>query len=487
MAEGLENCAISATPTRRRKVEFPVKGVAIALIVVAFAVLAFLLVPRFFGSSDSHASGNLTIIVRDQSGEPVPNAAILIGPARDLPEKSIEISDAHSSHFQSGQFSTNTDISGASHIAYRANPQTRVQILVEAESFSRAEQAVTIPQDSVVVVLTRLASASHPGENTETAEVAPLTILLHDRAGNPITSAIVTMLGRSGKEYSARTDPRGRAILEDYQIAAEGESPSVRIAVNQFKTVLRGKPKPIRIRPGSETSLDINDFVPYDQTLQEVRGSVESVYDEMRAARERVSGAEDARKSDPDYRQALDLEQRGQRQFDQNDFDGARGSFMQAKTLYARAAERLANQTSLAHAEPAAKSTDKSDPEHTEPTRTESPKKEIAQPDMRGIVERCKSSFEKEDLAGLSALLRFNKNEQSTWSTFFDIAEDVQVTTDAGSLQSDNENAHIGFGLTISYENRLDGERRKLVGDMSIGLHYANGRWDVVSHQFKNR
>ena len=51
------------------------------------------------------------------------------------------------------------------------------------------------------------------------------------------------MLGKSGKEYSARTDPRGRAILEDYRIAAEGESPSVRIAVNQFKTVLAGKTK----------------------------------------------------------------------------------------------------------------------------------------------------------------------------------------------------------------------------------------------------
>ena len=129
----------------------------------------------------------------------------------------------------------------------------------------------------------------------------------------------------------------------------------------------------------------------------------------MREVKERVNGAEDARKSDPDYRQALDLEQRGQRQFDQNDFDGARGSFMQAKTLYARAVERLASQTSLAHAEPAAKSTEKSEPEHTEPTRTEPPKKEIAQPDMRGIVERCKSSFEKEDLAGLSALLRLQQ------------------------------------------------------------------------------
>jgi serine/threonine protein kinase len=487
MAEELENCAISSTPSRRRKAEFPVKGVAIALFVVAFAVLAFLLVPRFFGSSESPVTSNLTIFVRDQSGEPVPNAAILIGPAGDLPEKSIEISDAHSSHFQSGKFSTSTDISGATRLAYRANPQTRVQILVEADSFSQAEQALTIPQDSVVIVLTRAASAPRPRENSVTAEAAPLTILLHDRAGNPITSAIVTMLGKSGKEYSARTDPRGRVVLEDYQIAAEGESPSVRIAVNQFKTVLRGKPKPIRIRPGSEMSLDINDFVPYDQTLQEVRGSVESVYDEMRAARERVNGAEDTRKSDPDYRQAFDLEQRGQRQFDQNDFDGARGSFMQAKTLYARAADHLTAQSAQTHAEPATNKTDVNVAEHTDPVKTEAVKKVVSPPDMRSFMERCRSGFEKEDLASLSTLLRFNKNEQSTWSTFFDVAEDVQVSTDAGKIQNDNENAQIGFGLTISYESKLDGERRKLEGNMSIGLHYTDGKWEVVSHQFKNR
>ena len=233
--------------------------------------------------------------------------------------------------------------------------------------------------------------------------------------------------------------------------------------------------------------LNINDFVPYDQTLAEVRGAVEKVYDEMRAAKDRIGGTEREKGSDPDYRRASDLEKRGQRQIDENDFDKARESFLQATTLYARTGERLTAQSSLAHGEPEAKTAEKSPAEHTEPAKTETVKKEIAPPDVRGFLERCKTSFEKEDLAGLSNLLRFSKNQQSTWSTFFDLAEDVRVTTDAGSLQKENDDAQIGFGLTISYENKYDGERRNLEGDMSIGLHYANGKWEVVSHQFKNR
>jgi serine/threonine protein kinase len=482
MAEALENCTTSVTASpRRKKAEFPVKPFAIGLFVLAFAVLAYLLVPRFFTPSHGPASGNLTIFVRDRSGAPVPNAAILIGPSGDSPEESVELADAGTNQFRTGQLSLSSDRSGESRFAYRAKPDTRFQIVVEADSFTQAEQTSTFPRDSLVVVLSRLAPPAPPAR-TELESPSSLTVILHDHRGNPVPAVIVTMLGRSGKEYSARTDPRGRAVIEDYPVIAEGESPSVRIAVNQFKTVLRGKGKTVRIRPGAETSLDINDFVPYDQTLSDMRASVENSYEELRTTKDRISATESEKGSDPDYRQALDLEQKGQRQFDQNDFENARGSFLQAKTLYARAAERLTAQSALAHADPALKRPEKNVVEHNEPA-----KREISPPDMRGIVEKCKSGFEKEDLAGLSNLLRLNKNEQSTWSTFFNIAENVQVTTDGGNLQNDSENAQIGFGLTISYENKLDGERRKLEGDMSIGLHYANGKWEVVSHQFKNR
>ncbi len=486
MAEALENCTTSATSTQGRRTEFPVKKFAIGLFVLAFAVLAYLLVPRFLPASRAPAGGNVTIFVRDQSGEPVPRAAILIGRAKDSPEESVELADALTNQFQSGQISTSSDPSGESRFAYRAKPESRFQIVVEADGFAQAEQTVALPQDTLVVVLNRLVPP-RPSESTETAEVSHLTVVLHDRSGNPVPSAIITLVGRSGREYAARTDSRGRAVIEDYPPATEGESPSIRVATNQFKTVMRGKAKAIKIRPGLETSLDINDFVPYDQTLAEMRGSVESLYEELRTTKDRISGTESERKADPDYRQALDFEQRGQRQFDQNDLESARGSFQQAKTLFARAAERLTAQSALAHAEPGTKKAEKNVSERTEPVKTETVKKEISPPDMGGIVEKCKSSFEKEDLAGLSSLLLLNKHEQSTWSTFFDIAENVQVTTDAGNLQNDSENAQIGFSLTISYENKLDGERRKLEGDMNIGLHYANGKWEVVSHQFKNR
>ncbi|MBP1649391.1 MAG: hypothetical protein H6Q30_2836 [Bacteroidetes bacterium] len=486
MAEALQNCAIAASPAARRKAEFPVKPFAIGLFALACIVLAYLFIPRFFTASPALSSRNLTILVRDQLGEPVPYASILIGPAGNLPEESVEIADARTNQFQNGQFSSSSDRSGESRLVYRANQEARVHVVVEADSFSQAEQSVTLPQDSIFVVLTRLAPAESPGE-TATAVASPLTLVLHDRGGNPISSAIVTMAGRSGREYSARTDPRGRAVIEGYPMATEGESPSIRVAVSQNKNVLRGKARAVRIHPGAEMRLDINDFVPYDETLAEVRGAVEKVYDEMREAKERIGGTEREKGSDPDYRRASDIEKRGQRQFDESDFENARGSFLQARTLYARAAERLTAQSSLANAEPASKATDRSLAGHTEPVKTETVKKEIAPPDVRGILDRCKTSFEKEDLSALTDLLRFNKNQQSTWSTFFDLAEDVRVTTDAGSLQKDNDDAQIGFGLTISYENKYDGERRNLEGDMSIGLHYSNGRWEVVSHQFKNR
>lgn len=487
MAEALENCAIATTAPRHPRREFPVKAVASALFVLAFALLAYLFVPRLLTSSHASGSGTITIYVRDQAGEPVPNAAVLVGPAKDNSAGSVELSDPQGTRFQSGQFSTSTDLSGASRLAYRGEPQARVEVMVEADSFSQAEQTLTMPQDSVVVILSRLAPSPHPRQNAETTEVAPLTIFLHDRGGNPVSSAIVSMAGRSGKEYSARTDPRGKAAIEDYRFASEGDLPSVRVAINQFKTVLRGKPKETRIRPGTETSLDINDYVPYDQTLAELRKSVESVYDDLRSTKDRIGGPESVRGANPDYRQARDLEQRGQRLFEQNDFDGARGAFQQAKTLFARAAEHLGAQTSLVHADAAAKDPEVKGAEHTEPVKTETIKKAISPPDMQTIMEKCKAGFEKKDLASLSSLLRFNKNEQSTWSTFFEVADNVQVMTDAGNLQNEGESAQMGFGLTISYESKLDGERRKLEGDMNIGLHYANGKWEVVSHQFKNK
>ncbi len=487
MAEALENCSFSVTkPARRTTSLFPVKTVAIALFLVAFALLAYLFIPKIFSSSPNPPSGHLTIWVRDQNGQPLSGASILIGPAKDVPEESVSFADAHMKQLQSGEFSTTSDPGGESRLAFQARPETRVQIVVQADSFSQAERTVALPQDSIVIVMTRLVP-SRPRESSEIAEVLPSVIFLHDKKGNPVPAAIVTVQGRSGKEYAARTDPKGKAFIEDYPAASEGDSPAIGVAVSQFKTVLRGKVKSVRIRPGQETSLDINDLVPYDQTLSEMRASVENAFDDLRTLKDRFSGREKESGADPDFQQGQAMEQRGQRQFDQNDFEAARGSFQQAKVYYARAAEHLAAQGTVANADLTVKNPDKSSAEHSEPVKTEPVTREVAAPDMKGFLEKCKSSFEREDLTALSNLLRLNQKEQSTWSTFFDIADNVQVTTDTGKLQSDKENAQIGFGLTISYESKLDGERRKLEGDMSVGLHYTNGKWEVVSHQFKNR
>jgi serine/threonine protein kinase len=487
MAEALENCAITTTPRRRKKAAFPVKGLAIGLFTMALALLGYLVVPKFFASSPVSPARNLILYVRDQSGAPVPNAAVLIGPARDLPEESIELSDLHSNQFQVGQLYTSTDISGATRLAYRAKPETRVRIVAEADSFSQQEQTAVLPQDSLVIVMARVTAPATPHENKATAVIPPPTVFLHDRGGNPVPQAIVTMLGRSGKEYSARTDLRGKAVLEDYALATEGESPSIRVAINQFKTVLRSKPRPTRMQTGAETALDINDFVPYDQTLSDLRGSVTNLYDEVQAAKDRISGTDEEKGADPDYRQALDLEKRGQRQFDQNDFENARGSLQQARTLYVRAAERLTARTSLANATPPVKKAEKNNPDRSEPARTDIPRKEIAPPDVHRFVEKYKSGFEKEDLAGLATLLRFSQNEQSTWSKLFNIAENLRVTTDSGKVENDTENAHMEFGYTISYDDKASGEPKQLEGILSIGLHYSNGKWEVVSHQFMNK
>jgi hypothetical protein len=43
----------------------------------------------------------------------------------------------------------------------------------------------------------------------------------------------------------------------------------------------------------------------------------------------------------------------------------------------------------------------------------------------------------------------------------------------------------VGFDVTISYRDKLDGEQKKIEGAVNLGMRYANGQWETVSHQFR--
>ena len=175
-------------------------------------------------------------------------------------------------------------------------------------------------------------------------------------------------------------------------------------------------------------------------------------------------------------------------------YEDALASFIQAKDLYAKAAEgfaarkaaeaqKQAEQKPVVIAEKPRKDVPK--PIEEPPKNTETPKASIAPPNVRSILQQYRNSFEHADLAGLSRLLKFSKREESTWSTFFDVADNVQVTTGGESVETRNDQAEVRFDVSISYQDKNDGEQKKIEGAVDMGLHYANGQWETVSHQFR--
>jgi hypothetical protein len=138
-----------------------------------------------------------------------------------------------------------------------------------------------------------------------------------------------------------------------------------------------------------------------------------------------------------------------------------------------------------APANPQPKTPEPAVPESREAANKEIPRKEVAPPEVRAIITQFKNGYEKGDLAGLTRLLQFTSNEQAAWSTFFDVADNVEVTTAGERIQRDTDNAQVTFDASISYRDKNDGGRKRIDGLVTLGLHYANGTWETTSHQFR--
>ncbi|HEX9006789.1 MAG TPA: protein kinase [Bacteroidota bacterium] len=516
MLEALAAAGTGGAPAkggaRRRSV--PVMAIAIVVLVLAAGAALYFLVP--FHSGSRNVSGTLTIVVRERSGSPVANASVLVGPAAEASGGKVELSDLRTDKTSSGGLATVTNYMGEANLKYAGDPSAHLQVEVDADSYTHGNEAFMLPRDSVVVFLSKLTPSAgvvaSQGSSTGTSDAAAasITVTVHDGSGNPVPTATVALTGNSGKEFTARTDGQGKATVYNYPLTAEGNAPSVRVAVERLKqSMQRSKMQRRQISPDMTLSLDVNDFVPYDQTLKEMQRGVEAQYSELRRVKDRIVASEAEKRSDANYQRGQEHQTLGERQLADRDFEDALASFIQAKDLYAKAAENLtARKTAQSQkeaeeqaererererqilAENAKKEAQKpievtEPPVKPPPKSTEPVKPSIAPPNVRAILQQYRNSFEHSDLAGLSRLLKFSKHEESTWSTFFDIAENVQVTTGGESVETKNDNAQLRFDVSISYQDKNDGEQKKIEGAVDMGLHYANGQWETTSHQFR--
>ena len=495
MLEALEQCATAPAAKARIARRRPSRmATAFALGVLVLAIGGVILyVSGVLTPGPKTVSGSFTVVVREQSGSPIPGASIIVGGTGDS-SGGVVITDARTERSAAGRLATTANYMGESSLRYRGARDARLEVAVEADSYAHGGQAFRIPADSVVVVLSRL--RSEPAAETEAAQV---TVSLHDGEGNPVPGATISLRGGSGKVYSAQTDLRGRALIANYPGASEGSVPTVRIGVDRLKSYA-GKAKPEPLGPDMSLSLDVNDFVPYDQTLKDLRKGAETLLGELRKARGRVIGSEAEKRADPDYQRGLERQTLGERQLQDRAFEDALSTFLQAKDSYTRSADNLAAKRSgkapgSPTAESAAKRPPAPDPqtaqperpvpENREPPKKETPRKEAAPPDIRAILTQFKAGYEQGDLAGLTRLLQFSTKEQSAWSTFFDVADNVEVTTAGERVQRDTDNAQVTFDASISYRDKNDGGRKKIDGLVTLGLHYENGTWETTSHQFR--
>jgi hypothetical protein len=243
----------------------PVKFVIGAVVIVVAAAAYFLL--------RSHTvSGELAVRVTDSKGAPVDDAAVVIEPTfgADATPPSVKFTDVVTDVVMKGKVEAKTSSSGVLQLKYSVSPETKFNVRISAPQCLDRLDSIVIRRDTTLA----LAYVLLPKPVAE-----PVTVFLHDRAKNPIGSVTIRIRVQSGKEYTLTSDARGMASLE-YDPAIEGKTPQVSLSAPAMgPEFAQSAPRPQKLS-GRQLSVDMNDYFPFDQTvdkcIREAEGFIRS-------------------------------------------------------------------------------------------------------------------------------------------------------------------------------------------------------------------
>jgi serine/threonine-protein kinase len=229
----------------------PVKiGFGIAVLVIG--AIAYLLL------RSNAVSGEITIQVASSKGAPVSGAAVVIEPvAGGEGQPSVKFTDVVTDASMKGKLEAKTSSAGTLKLEYSVTPETKFSVRISAPEYLDRLDSFVIRRDTTLSLAYTLAPKP---------VAAPMMVFVHDKAKNPIGSVIVRISGKSGKEHTVTTDARGKANLE-INPAAEGNAPEVSLSAPSLGTdFAQSSPRQEKLT-SSGMSIDINDYFPFDKTL----------------------------------------------------------------------------------------------------------------------------------------------------------------------------------------------------------------------------
>jgi tetratricopeptide (TPR) repeat protein len=263
------------------------------------------------------------------------------------------------------------------------------------------------------------------------------------------------------------------------------------------------------------------------ESMASAMNDAETARKEMLKAKQQVPGREVDKLADSRYAQALQVETAGNSQFQVGDFGAAQSSFLRAKDGYLEAATAMIKSTSASVADAAKTSMlearaninrDSSSEEKYQQATTieaeansayseanfdkaveryqaaeaiyaslsqedrgrlvkESESIETAQREIQSLIIGYKEMFENEDFQALKTLYKEN---EMVWSTFFQVADKIQVTIENNNPSINGNNAEVVLTVQIEYVQRGKKEKSPLF-HRRWSLEEIGGKWAIVS------
>jgi len=167
--------------------------------------------------------------------------------------------------------------------------------------------------------------------------------------------------------------------------------------------------------------------------------------------------------AEPQYQQAVQIENEAGAAYRDNDFDRAASRYQDAEKLYLAVGSAAGDKRSRERERLAA-----------------------AEREIQNLINSFKTNFEKRNLAALQALNIFTrKDDAEGWSAFFKDRQNIkniQVVIGEVSRQISGKNATVSFTARIDFENNK-GEPKSTTLPVSWKAEERNGNWVIVDYQ----
>jgi serine/threonine protein kinase len=167
--------------------------------------------------------------------------------------------------------------------------------------------------------------------------------------------------------------------------------------------------------------------------------------------------------ADPQYQQAVQIENDAGAAYRDNNFDRAAERYQAAEKLYLAVGSAAGDKRSR-----------------------ERERLATAEREIQNLINSFKTNFEKRNLAALQALNIFTrKDDAEVWAAFFKDRQNIkniQVVIGEVSRQISGKNATVSFTARLAFENNK-GEKKSTTLPVNWKVEERNGNWVIVDYQ----